>query len=288
MTVNGATGLAGPGCGLPRPSAARAALARPHHARPRRPAAARARSCCPGPSAPWPSSRAGDVVEADITGPRLVHASHSRGGAGMTRNQGRDHRLGQHRHRPDDQGDAPVADASRWARWSASTRQSDGLAPRGAHGRRRPSRAASTACSPCRTSTTSASCSTRRPPARTSTTTRMLRRHAAYAMIDLTPAAIGPYVVPAGEPRRSTSTQPQRQHGDLRRPGDDPDGRRGLAGDPGALRARSSRRSRRSRPAPAPAPTSTSSPRPPRSRSRRSAAPRAARRSSSSTRPSRR
>ena len=51
---------------------------------------------------------------------------------------------------------------------------------------------------------------------------------------------------------------------------------------------RSSPRSRRSPPAPAPAPTSTSSPGPRPPASSRSAAPSAARRSSSSTRPSRR
>ena len=55
---------------------------------------------------------------------------------------------------------------------------------------------------------------------------------------------------------------PQRQHGDLRRPGHHPDRRRGRAGSPRCRTPRSSPRSPRSRPAPAPGPTSTSSPRP--------------------------
>ena len=66
--------------------------------------------------------------------------------------------------------------------------------------------------------------------------------------------------------RRSTSTQhrrrARREHGHLRRPGHDPDRRRGRVGDPGAVR-----RDRRVDRLPvgrarAPAPTSTSSPRP--------------------------
>ena len=77
--------------------------------------------------------------------------------------------------------------------------------------------------------------------------------------------------------RRSISTTHldarERQHGDLRRPGDDPDRRGGLPGHAGALR-RDRRLDRveigRAR---APARTSTSSPRPPRTPSRRSAAP---------------
>ena len=58
--------------------------------------------------------------------PRLGHRTPSSGnGAGttrlMTQDEGRHHRLRQHRHRPDDQGDAQLPSTSRWAPWSAST-----------------------------------------------------------------------------------------------------------------------------------------------------------------------
>ena len=47
--------------------------------------------------------------------------------------------------------------------------------------------------------------------------------------IDLTPAAVGPGGDPAGQPARAPR-RAERQHDHLRRPGHDPDGRRGLAG----------------------------------------------------------
>ena len=90
-----------------------------------------------------------------------------------------------------------------------------------------------------------------------------------------------------GQWRRASGCA-QRQHGDLRRPGDHPDRGGGQPGRPRCIMPRSSRRSPPNRPAPAPAPISTSSPKPPRAASRRSAARTRARRSSSSIRPSRR
>ena len=76
--------------------------------------------------------------------------------------------------------------------------------------------------------------------------------------IDLTPAARRPVRDPAGEPRRAPR-RAERQHGDLRRPGHDPDGLRVSRVVPVAY-AEIVARSRRSRRARAPGRTSTSSP----------------------------
>ena len=111
------------------------------------------------------------------------------------------HRLGQHRHRPDDQGPAAVGDAAD----GGDGRHRPGLrrpgagarAGRGDHrrGRRRPGGDA-------RVRRRRAWSSTPPRPARTGATTRCCAR-TARSVIDLTPAAIGPYVVPAGQPRRA-------------------------------------------------------------------------------------
>ena len=85
-----------------------------------------------------------------------------------------------------------------------------------------------------------------------------LRARPASSPIDLTPAAVGPLVCPPVNCRRAPR-RAEHQHDHLRRPGDDPDRARGLAGSRRCPTRRSSRRSRRARRAPAPARTSTSS-----------------------------
>ncbi len=98
-----------------------------------------------------------------------------------------------------------------------------------------------------------------------------------------------PLLRAAGQPDRARrQARDERQHGHLRRPGDHPDGRRRQPRAAGRLRRDRRHRVQPSRPAPARARTSTNSPAPPPARSRRSAVPRRARPSSSSTRPSRR
>ena len=69
----------------------------------------------------------------------------------------------------------------------------------------------------------------------------MLRRHGKQRDRP-DPGRDRPVRRPGGQPRRAPR-RAERQHGDLRRPGDDPDRRRGRPGRAGALRARSSPRS---------------------------------------------
>ena len=70
-----------------------------------------ARSCSPAPSARWCPSRAGDAVTRRDHRPRRRSPPRfSQEGQRMTQDQGRHHRLRQHRHRPDDQGAAALRD----------------------------------------------------------------------------------------------------------------------------------------------------------------------------------
>ena len=147
--------------------------------------------------------------------------------------------------------------------------ESDGLARARDAGRRRVGRRASTGC-----------CARTRCPsivfeatsATAHTGERAALRRGGHPGRRPHPGAPRADGVPAGERRRAPG-RAQRLHDHLRRPGDDPDRARRLAGHAGALRG--DRRVGRVAlaPGPAPAPTSTSSPTPPARPSRRSAGP---------------
>ena len=223
-----------------------------------------------------------------------LHETKSRmcGGARLHRrddtNQGGGHRVGQHRHRPDDQGHAARRTAWRSPRWSASTRPPTACARArrlGVADHRRRRRGAARACP----SFDDDRDRLRRDVGRrrTSPTPRRCAPHG-KRLVDLTPAAIGPFVVPAGEPRRSISTRRTSTWSPAAARPPSRSSRRSSRRDAGALR-RDRRLDR----------LAVRRPRHPRQHRRvhrdhragdrgRSAAPRGARRSSSSTRPSRR
>ena len=269
---------------------------------PRRPAR-RARLAGPRPPPDYGSPlRAGDLVLSGALGPwsrsrpatsstaaspplGTVTARFYQGGDRNDTDGSRDHRLGQHRHRPDVEDPAPLRDA-RGGRDGRDRPRLRRPRPRPAPGRRDHLRRRRRASSRCPSSTaveivldaTSAGGHMANAAALEPHGQAARRPHAGRP---------GPVRRPGREPRGAPRRR-QREHGHLRRPGDDPDRRRRLPGDPGPLRGDRRLGLLASAPVPAPGPTSTSSPRRPRRPSRPSAAPPAARRSSSSTRPSRR
>ena len=148
--------------------------------------------------------------------------------AGQRSASGRHHRLRQHRHRPDDQGRAqPAARARRGGRHRPRVRRP----AQGAASTAMRSPTTGLAGPAHRRSARSTWPSTRRRPTRTPSTPRCWPS-AASAAVDLTPAALGPAVVPAGQPRRRTPSAARRQPDHLRRPGDRPHRRGDLAAWP--------------------------------------------------------
>ena len=167
----------------------------------------------------------------------------------MSEDEGRHHRLGQHRHRPDDQDPAAVRhprdgrDGRHRPRpptaWPARAAWACPTTAEGVDGPHRPADGFDDI------EIVFDATSARRPP----WPTPPRWRRTASGSIDLTPAAIGPYVVPPvnldAAPRRR-----QRQHGHLRRSGHHPDRRRHLARGHRCRTPRSSRPSPPSRPDP--------------------------------------
>ena len=119
-------GLRGQRRRLPRRPAERAALAGPDRPRLRRSAARRRgradRRARPDGRrrSPATSSTRHDRGLGTVT-VRFAATADGRSDS-MSTDQGRHHRLRQHRHRPDDQGPAPLRDARDGRAWSASTR----------------------------------------------------------------------------------------------------------------------------------------------------------------------
>ena len=143
----------------------------------------------------------------------------------------RDHRLRQYRHRSDDQGDAHVeasGDGRDGRHRSRIRRPGARRAPR----RARDARRASTACASCRITRTSRSCSTPPRPARISRNNAILQQRRQEG--DRPDAGGDRALHHSGGQRRRQSRRAERQHGHLRRPGDDPDGRARCAASPNA------------------------------------------------------
>ena len=137
-------------------------------------------------------------------------------------------RVRQHRHRPDGQA-AALATSLELVAMVGIDPDSDGLARARELGIETTAEGIDWLLANARAA--AASSSTPPRPRPTAANAAALRARPASGPIDLTPAALGPYVVPAVNLDEHLDA-PERQHDHLRRPGDDPDRRRGQPRSP--------------------------------------------------------